>query len=137
VWHTMALPFTINPKVHVMFILFQGLKPWFVRRLKAWNTCCYWYHTKLKKLLFGVNEMWIVGKGIHTNYTCRCGEVCNAQQIAIVTTNICTISSSIFFGLTTLWTSIVCPKFETSLWHARPCYLGECQNCGIDTLKST
>jgi hypothetical protein len=79
--------------------------------------------------------MRIVGKGIHTNYTYRCGEIYNAQQIAIVTTDICTINSSIFFGLITLWTSIVCPKFETSLWHARPCLLGKCQNCGIDTLR--
>ncbi len=83
---------------------------------------------EVARVVYGVNEMRIVGKGIHINYTCRCGEVCNAQQIAIVTIDICTISFSIVFGLTTLWTSIVCPKFETSLWHARPCLLGECQN---------
>jgi hypothetical protein len=79
--------------------------------------------------------MQIVGEGIHTNYTWRCGEVRNAQQITIVTIDICTVSSSISFGFTTLWKSIVCPKFETLLWHVRPCLLGECQNCGIDTLR--
>jgi len=90
---------------------------------------------ELRELLFGINEMQIVGKGIHTNCTCRCGEVCNAQQITTVTTYMCIANSSIFSGFTTLWTSIVCPKFEMSLWHARPCLLGECQNYGINTLR--
>jgi hypothetical protein len=34
-----------------------------------------------------------------------------------------------------LWTSIICPKPETSLWHVRGCLLGECEICEIDTLK--
>ncbi len=63
----------------MLFSLFQALKPWFVCQLKIWNTCYCRYHTKLKELLHGLNEMQSLGNGIHTNCNCKFGEAYNGS----------------------------------------------------------
>jgi hypothetical protein len=49
----------------IMLIAFQSLKPWRVRRLKTWNTCCKYYQ-ELKVLLQSFNDMRTNEAWIHT-----------------------------------------------------------------------
>jgi hypothetical protein len=49
--------------VQVM-LKFQSLKPWFVRKLHEWNTCCR-YHIELSKLEEGLNSIRSQAKGVH------------------------------------------------------------------------
>ncbi len=54
-----------NPNVLMMLTRFHYLKPWFVKRLKEWNTCRFKYLTKLNKMRLGLNAMKVVGKDVH------------------------------------------------------------------------
>jgi hypothetical protein len=36
---------------------FDMLKPWWMRRLKNWNTCYCWYHQELVELRHSLNVM--------------------------------------------------------------------------------
>jgi hypothetical protein len=66
-------------KVPIMLTLFQKLKLWFVRQSKFWNTCCCRYHMELKELVLSVNEMRMLGKGVHDACECQCTTVRNAH----------------------------------------------------------
>ncbi len=50
--------------VHVMLSKFQSLKPWVVKNVCGWNTCCY-YQTEISELKEGVNGIRSCGKGIY------------------------------------------------------------------------
>jgi hypothetical protein len=68
-------------EIGIGFISFHTLKPWFMQRLKEFNTYCCWYHTKLKELKNGFNNMQLHGP--HKACTCQCSEVCNLPMINI------------------------------------------------------
>jgi hypothetical protein len=54
---------------------FENLKPWWVRRLRVWNTCCYRYHQELTELIIAIDGMRTNKKGIHSDCTVVCGGV--------------------------------------------------------------
>src|ERR1700738_2859906 len=62
------------PDTKCKLTVFQVLKPWWVRRLKNWNTCCCKYHQELSLLLVGFNDMRIELHGI--DCLCGCALVC-------------------------------------------------------------
>jgi hypothetical protein len=51
--------------VQVQLRAFDSLKPWFVKKLREWNTCCCKYHTKINELKEGLNGIKSHGKGVH------------------------------------------------------------------------
>ncbi len=78
-----------------------------------------------------------MGKGVHDTCECTCVDICHAQTDIVGPSTIkCSAANySIFHGLITMWTSILCPKLVLSLFHAKACLEGDCQNCGIRTFK--
>ncbi len=63
-----------------MLTKFQTLKPWFVKRLKEWNTCTCRYHTKLNELKCGLNILR-VGKHVHDSHcVCSCEGICKLEM---------------------------------------------------------
>jgi len=111
------------------------MKPWFVKKLCEWNTCCCQYHTKINELKEGLNGMIIRGKGVHGGYTCFCTKICRPFGENICPPNECEVHVSYFKKLISIWSSILCPLFGFSTFHQRACLLGQCKNCGVETLK--
>ena len=105
---------------------FQMLKPWFIKRLRTWNTCCCRYHTKLGMLLRALNEIRKDVQGIHVGCLRIC-EVC--KQLGHHGRMAC---ASQFSGLTTFWSFVLCSIRPLHLWH-KECVLGECTDCGAET----
>jgi hypothetical protein len=66
-------------EILVMLSKFQSLKPWFVKRLKEWNTCTCRYHTKLNELRLGFNIMQVVGNVVHNQCVYSCENVCRSE----------------------------------------------------------
>jgi hypothetical protein len=69
---------------------------------------------------------------IHANCNCQYDGVC--CPIGAEVGECCAYELS-FLGLTPLWSSILCPKPEGDDWHKCDCLMGECNLCGIKTLK--
>lgn len=121
-----------HPNAPIAFSGFHAFKPWFIRKLMEWNTCCCRYHTKLKLLVNGLNDMQSHPASIHIACLCKCPEVC-AMEVKGVPNCPCPIQSSLFSGIT--HTFIMCVKPLDSMWHKNKCLLRECPNCGIQNLK--
>ncbi len=115
----------------VQVTTFSNLKPWFMKCQKESNTC-WKYHTELVELKISLNNMLSKNGGMHANWNCWCDDVC--CPIGLEIGECCAYQLS-FLGLTTLWNSILCPKPEGDDWHKRDCLMGECNLCGIKTLK--
>jgi hypothetical protein len=67
----------IHPNTKILLIAFSNLKPWFVRHMKEWNTCCYHYHTELVELRIGLNNMRSNNADVHGNCPCKCIDICS------------------------------------------------------------
>lgn len=117
------------PDTKCKLTVFQVLKPWWVRRLKNWNTCCCKYHQELSLLLVGFNDMRIELHGI--DCLCGCALVCCTS----LGDSTCNGTSNVYGRMTQLWSSVLCDKEEFACWHRRECLLGDCSHCGVDTLK--
>ncbi len=123
-----------HPNAPIQFTRVHGLKPWFLFRLTEWNTCCCRYHTELKLLVTGFNDMRSDSTDIHAICLCKCQEVC---VVDAESTSACMRSANVqvFGGIIDMWSSILCAKPQDSSWHKKECLLGECPNCGIQNLK--
>jgi hypothetical protein len=55
---------------------FEDLKPWWVKRLKLWNTCCCKYHQELTELMIALDAMRTHKHGIHKDCQCDCDMIC-------------------------------------------------------------
>jgi hypothetical protein len=113
---------------------FENLKPWWVRRLWVWNTCCCRYHQELTELMIAIDVMRTDKKGVHSDCSCDCIVVCGGLDCGL-TSRFCNVHRETFGRLTNLWTSILCEKGELSMWHKRSCLLGECVECGVNLLR--
>ena len=82
---------------------FEALKPWFVRRMKEFNTCCYRDHIQITEYKDGFNAMRC--GSVHKNCQCEC-QLCRplpgVQQ--------CMAAHATFAGVTTLCETVLCPK---------------------------
>jgi hypothetical protein len=94
--------------VSIELTTFSYLKPWFVKRIKEWSTCCYRYHIELMELKIGFNNMCSKTKGIHANCGCSCVDVCCPIDAQDVTK--CCASQITFLGLTKPCNFILCPN---------------------------
>ena len=86
---------------------FNKLKPWWVRRLKNWNTCCYKYQQELSDLKVGINELRADPQGVHLNCSCACGMVCNSGPQLLRS---CSGNVVVYGSLSSLWESILYAK---------------------------
>ncbi len=68
----------------------------------------------------------------HANCNCRCEGVC--CPIGVEVGECCAYQLS-FPRLIALWNSSLCPKPKVDDWHKHDCLMGECNLCGIKTLK--
>jgi hypothetical protein len=110
---------------------FQRLKPWFVRRLKQWNTCTFQYHTKFNELRLSLNIMWVARKDIHGQCVCYCKNVCKPELNYVSSEHYCIAHQQPYNTLSSLWTSTFCSKDENIEFHNKGCIMGECNRCGI------
>jgi hypothetical protein len=85
---------------------FESLKPWWVKRLKVWNTCCCRYHQELSELKNALDIMKTAKEGVHLNCYCNCAFVCDNG--CEHTSSICTVEKHVYERLTNLWSSIMC-----------------------------
>jgi hypothetical protein len=54
-----------HPSIKVGQRTFENLKPYFVKKSRECNTCCYKYHIEVDELCVSCNNMRAIGKGIH------------------------------------------------------------------------
>jgi hypothetical protein len=66
--------------------------------------------------------------------TIVCHNICNPGPRADGVVR-CVARSTCFPNLTSLWSSILCPVPEFSLFHRRQCLMGDRENCGIQQFK--
>ena len=65
-----------NPNVEVGLRIFETLKPWYVKRLQEFNSCCCRYHVQIAELKEGFNNMR--RRTLHQSCSCNC-VVCGAR----------------------------------------------------------
>jgi hypothetical protein len=121
-----------HPSFEVEFTKFHSLKPWFVKQLCEWNTCCCCYHTELRYLLDALNGMRINEAGIHSSCTYKCLPVCRGGCQPEGT--LYGVSTATFPNLTSFWSSVLCEKGVDEFWHSKDCLLGNCADCGVTTM---
>ncbi len=123
----------VHHDVSIELTTFSCLKPWFVKCIKEWSTCCYRYHIKLMELKIGFNNMCSKTKGIHANCACNCVDVCCPIDVQDVTK--CCASQITFLGSIKPRNSILCPNPSGDDQYKQSWLMGECSSCGINTLK--
>ena len=123
-----------HPDVKCSLSSFEALKPWWMKRLRIWNTCCCRYHQELMELLNALDIMRTDKQGVHFNCTCHCDMVCGGVGCEHTFT-MCDAHKLKYERLTALWTSILCPIDEFSMWHKRDCLMGNCVDCGLQLLR--
>ena len=67
-----------HPIVEIGFISFHKLKPYFVRKLKDFNTCCK-YHQELIEIKVGFNNLRaprVHQQGLNSPCACCCESIC-------------------------------------------------------------
>jgi hypothetical protein len=138
-WDIMQLEFYTafkakHPDVNCGLTSFKLLKPWWVKWLRLWNTCCCRYHQKLTKLMIALDMMRMDKHEVHSNCPCDCDIVCGGLGCK-GDSRVCNSHRQVFVQLTNLWSSILCPKPELSLWHRRECLMGTCPDCGLQLLR--
>ena len=107
---------------------FEALKPWFVRRMKEFNTCCCHDHVQITELKDGLNCM---RRGnVHKNCQCPC-QLCQPVPGVVG----CMAAHATFTGVTALCKTVCCPKDDNKEYHNLECIRGSCEICGVSKLK--
>jgi hypothetical protein len=106
---------------------FEALKPWYVKRLKEFNSGCCRYHVQMAELKDAFNLM---RRGtLHRSCTCSC-VVCGGSN-----DRTCQASTFVLPGVTAMCELILCPKTEDTEFHNLLCIRGDCINYGITKMK--
>ncbi len=75
--------------------------------------------------------MKYVKKGVHTTNECGCEcSVCN--RVLDQDSMTCQAHVKAYKGLTMLWEECLCSKLEFEEWYKLDCFMGSCQNCGVE-----
>ena len=70
---------TAHPTMDIEFNSFHKLKPYFVRKLKDFNTCCCKYHQDMIEIKVGFNNMRALAihrQGLNSPCICSCESIC-------------------------------------------------------------
>ncbi len=124
-----------NLSFPMMLRVFEGLKPWFVKRLKEWNTRTCRYHTKLNELKLGLSSMRATRKEVHSGCNCSCETICKHELNVVLGKLYCTIYLQVYKTMTFLWSLILCAKDETVEFHKKRCIMGDYLRCMIESLN--
>ncbi len=69
------------PTMLIQLTTFSSLKPWFVRNMKEWSTCCCHYHNKHLEFKIGLNNTRSKNRGVRAHYTFRCVQICGPPTV--------------------------------------------------------
>lgn len=123
-----------HPRLRISLRSFEGLKPFFVRKLKDRYTCCCIAHVQMMFLRDAFNHMRQQSFGLHgPSCKCRC-VVCSTNATQEAAHSQCTAAKQTRHSITDIWEGILCPKPTSSEFHAKSCLLGDCNACGTSRL---
>lgn len=85
----------------------------------------------------GLNTLREEKRGLHAQQGCSCRcDVCSTVSEGASGDNVgCDAHHSTYKRITLLWEACLCLKSEFDEWHKLSCIMGDCENCGVDTLK--
>ena len=109
---------------------FEGLKPWFVRKLKDRYTCCCIAHIQMLYIKEAFNQMRQSKAGLH-------GEGCDCTCVVCLTDKTprkCGAAACTHSSISLLIETLLCPKSNESTFHKLSCLKGECDHCGSQRL---
>ena len=109
---------------------FEGLKPWFVRKLKDRYTCCCIAHVQMIYLKEALNQMRQSKTGVHGS---GCGCICVICMPEEGLGN-CQAAKYSYNSINTLCESLLCAKPNESAFHKISCLMGTCKQCGSHKL---
>ena len=116
---------------------FRRLRPFFVRRLRDFNSCCCRYHQEMAEITIGFNNMRSVKFHLDSgaiSCTCGCESMCcnpvsrSGTAVGVV---ICQSVHHTYSRNTHLWETALCPIPSGTNWHALECIKGDCESCGF------
>jgi hypothetical protein len=111
--------------------LFDDLHPFFVKRMKEWNVCCYIYHVEIDELQGALNNMHTKSRIHFSSCDYFCEEIC---QPTYEESSECVGALTTYPTLTSLWESVVYPRDDYLEWYNKDCLLGTCENYGVDII---
>lgn len=130
----------VNTELKVGLTTFKKLKPFFVKKLKDFNTCCCKYHQQMLQIKIGFNNLRSSSShngDNHSSCECFCDVVCSnpvehsTSSIGSVT---CQANLHVYKGITHLAEASLCPKPTGSSWHKLSCLKSECPKCGFNII---
>jgi len=127
---------TAHEDVQIGLKSFVKLKPYFVKRLKDFNTCCCKYHQEMVKIKDGFNMRSTDvhhGDDHHSSCSCQCDSICTRPVNNSLVQDIVTCQGihHIFKRSMDLWSQSFCPTPLGSFWYKISCVKGECTLCGF------
>jgi hypothetical protein len=79
--------------------------------------------------------MQVIGNIVQSHYVCSCENVCKPNLNTTLGHLSCVSHLKTYNTLTSLWSSILCPKVENNEFHKRECIMGDCHRCGLQLLE--
>ena len=98
--------------------------------------CCCIYHVEMDLMRVGLNTLREEKRGLHAQRGCSCAcAVCSTVLDDAAADGVCCDAHhSVYKRITQLWEACLCPKLEFAEWHNLSCLMGECEDCGVETL---
>ena len=91
-----------HPNLVCSLSSFENLKPWWVKRLKMWNTCCCRYHQEVIDLMIALDIMRANKQGVHLDCHCQCDMVCRGVGCGPIALDMCNAHHLVYERLTNL-----------------------------------
>jgi hypothetical protein len=123
----------------VCFAKFRRLRPFFVKRLKDFNSCCCKYHQEMAEIVIGFNNMRAHSvhlEGGEGPCTWGCDFVCCKPIEGNVASRVVTCQAAFhtYKHSSELWEKLLCLRSLGSEWHSIRCLRGQCSDCGLHRL---
>ena len=123
----------------VSFVAFKRLKPFFIKRLTDFNSCCCKYHQEMQEITLGFNNMRSTKVHVQAGESscgCFCASVCTnlGSSDAAEGRVTCQVARHKFKRSSELWEQSLCRRQEGSEWHTKACLKGDCASCGFDLI---
>ncbi len=125
-------------QVEVGFIAFHKFKPYFVHKLKDFNSCYCWYHHEMLDRFNNMRASTMYHGSQDGKFcTCGCKAICaNPGHKTIVITIIsCQTIKRTYRSTFDLWLNLLCPKEMGQKWFRLDYVIGFYTQCGIMRLS--
>jgi len=110
----------VHDPIDIGYTSFRRLKPYFVRRLRDFNTCCCKHHQEMQEIVVGWNTMQ--SEQVHLppgamSCSCGCPSLCSRAVEGSTTTGIVRCQSMLhtYTRATSLWEKTLCPRIPGAL----------------------